>query len=312
MAEVAEGAPRIAVFQYPGGKARLAGWIADHLPPPGSYTTFVDVFGGAACVLLEVMRRNETAGVEGILYVYNDIDTELVNFFRVLREPEMRRELLDLLRWTPYSRRQFQECREMPVPEDPVRRAWRFYVINQQSYCGKIQSWEGCRAGNWGYDIKVSRTVSRWLNSQERLEAFGEMFRRVQVECLDFADILRRYADRGVLAYCDPPYHPGARAGKAMYRHEMPAERHAELAKILASFPGLAAVSGYRCADYDAWYAGWERHDRELACLVPQASGVTPRRVESLWLNPAASRARRAGMRQASLADLGIIWQGRG
>lgn len=60
-----------AVFQYPGGKARIAGWIADRLPPPGSYSVFVDVFGGSASVLLEVMRRCERAGKK-ILFVFND------------------------------------------------------------------------------------------------------------------------------------------------------------------------------------------------------------------------------------------------
>lgn len=61
-----------AVFQYPGGKARIAGWIADRLPPPGSYSVFVDVFGGSASVLLEVMRRCERAGKK-VLFVFNDL-----------------------------------------------------------------------------------------------------------------------------------------------------------------------------------------------------------------------------------------------
>jgi|GEM_PF-6742429 len=51
-----------SVFQYPGGKARIASWIADRLPPPGSFNVFVDVFGGSGSVLLEAMRRCEKAG----------------------------------------------------------------------------------------------------------------------------------------------------------------------------------------------------------------------------------------------------------
>lgn len=308
----ADTAKILGTLQYPGGKARLAGWIANLLPPPGTYRTFVDVFGGAANVLLEVMRRNDAAGIRGVLYVYNDVDEELVNFFRVLREPDLRRELREMLRWTPFSRRQFAECLEMPVPADPVRRAWRFFTINRQSYSGTAK--RAGEAGRWGYMVAADggRGPSQWLNAQERLEALGEAFRRVQVECLDFVQILRRYAAPEVLVYCDPPYHPATRIDLRVYRVEMPAERHRELAEMLIVWPGMAAVSGYRCADYDAWYAGWERHDTKVPCSLSRVGTgslkgcARPYRVESIWLNPAAARAGRKG------EQLRISWEGCG
>jgi len=301
----------VAILQYPGGKARLAGWIADLLPPPGSYKVFIDVFGGAANVLLEIMRRNDTRGVRDVLYVYNDTNEEIVNFFRVLREPDLRRELRELLRWTPYSRRQYQDCAEMPVPDDPVRRAWRFFVLNQQSYCGCAPF----TPGRWGYHVQDDGNIRRWLNSQERVEHFGELFRRIQVECLDFGDVIRRYAGQDVLVYADPPYFPDTRVDTKIYACELPPERHRELAGLLNAFPGMAAVSGYRCPEYDEWYAGWERHDRDVACALSHVGGTRgtkgqakPRRVESLWLNPAAVRAKqRMRPRQASFADLGVV-----
>lgn len=297
-----------AIFHYPGGKARLAPWIADLLPPPGTYYAFIDVFGGAANVLLEVMRRNEAAGCD-VHYVYNDTDEDVVNFFRILREPKLRRELLDLLRWTPYSRRQFQEAMEMPVPPDPVRRAWRFFVLTQQSFSG-VAVRPG-QAGRWGYDVATPTGVRRWLNAQARLEHFGEVFRRVQIECLDFAKVLRRYASPGTVAYCDPPYYGSTRQDTRLYRCEMPPERHRELAELLRTWPGMAAVSGYRCEEYDAWYAGWERYDREVSASMSWVGstrgtkgGHKPRRVESVWLNPAAVRARTGVYHQVTLADL--------
>jgi DNA adenine methylase len=289
----------VAVLIYPGGKARLAAWIADLLPPPGTYRTFLDAFGGAANVLLEVMRRNEAAGFRGVLYVYNDADEELVNFFRVLREPDLRRQLREMLRWTPYSRRQFQECLEMLVPADPVRRAWRFFVINRQSYCGAAD--KAGRTGRWSYKVLPKRAdggPDRWLRSQERLEALGEAFRRIQVECLDFAEVLRRYDAPEVLAYCDPPY-LGRGDRRAVYAAGFSPERHRELAGILAGFRGLAAVSGYRCPEHEEWYAGWERHEREVPCCLTRARGPRPRRVEALWLSPAAARARKRALQLA-------------
>lgn len=117
---------------------------------------------------------------------------------------------------------------------------------------------------------------------------------------MDFAEVIKRYSAPDVLAYLDPPYFPSTRCDPGQYQHEMTAEQHQELARLLNAFPGMAAVSGYRCPEYDAWYAGWERHDRDVACSMSHVGGTRdtkgqarPRRVESLWLNPAAVATRR-------------------
>lgn len=238
------------------------------------------------------MRRNNGANVH---YVYNDKDEEIVNFFRVLRDPESREKLREMLRWTPFSRKEYEGCVEMPAPEDPVGRAWWFFMLTQQSYSGRPPF----TPGRWGYHVQNDGNIRRWLNSQERLERFGELFRRVQVECLDFAEVIRRYSRRDVLIYADPPYFPSARVDTKIYALELPPERHKELADLLNAFPGMAAISGYRCPEYDEWYALWERHDKDVPCSISKIGGTRewkgmsrPRRIESLWLNPAAVQAR--------------------
>jgi DNA adenine methylase len=249
--------------------------------------------------MFEIMRRCEAARAR-VLFVYNDVDAEVVNFFRVLREPELRARLLEALELTPYARQEYLECLRAPPTDDPMERARRFFVVREQSFGG-----HGKDKGQWQYHASGGWRKSgpaRWLSAIGRLEAFGRALRRTQVECLDFADLLRRYNRPGVLLYCDPPYYPDARADRDLYRHEMTAERHRELAEILAGIAGMAAVSGYRCPEYDDWYAGWERHDLEVYCHLSSygsarhfRNGTKPRRVESLWLNPAAARARRRG-----------------
>ena len=66
-----------AVFPFPGGKSRFASWILDQTP---EHTCFVEVFGGAAGVLAN--KDPDTSDVE----VYNDHDSDLVQFFEVLRD----------------------------------------------------------------------------------------------------------------------------------------------------------------------------------------------------------------------------------
>jgi DNA adenine methylase len=291
-----------AVFPYIGGKAYTAEWIASLLPPPGAYRTFVDLFGGAANVLLAVMRAS--GGRTDIVWVYSDIDGELVNFFRVLRDPELGPRLIEAVRLTPYSRREYRECLLGP-PEDPVERARRFYVVTAQSYAGKPLG--AATPGAWGYSIRESNReaqIRRWASAPERLRRFALALRGVQVECLDFRDAIRRYDTPETLFYADPPYHPATRCPR-MYRHEMTREDHRELAELLHGIRGMAVVSGYRCRDYDAWYAGWERRDALAVCYSSGVGAVgklkglpRPRRVESLWLSPAAVRAGAGGARE--------------
>ncbi|MEW5935339.1 MAG: DNA adenine methylase, partial [Bacillota bacterium] len=244
-----------AIFPYIGGKAYTAGWIASLLPPPGTYRTFVDLFGGAANVLLAVMRA--TSGKD-VVWVYNDIDADIVNFFRVLRNPELSSKLIEVIRLTPYSRHEYRECLEGAPPEDPVERARRWYVVVAQSYGGMPPG--AATPGRWGYSVREHNPAKEWAVAPDRLRWFADALRGVQVECLDWRDAVRRYDTPETLFYADPPYHPHTRTGR-LYRHEMTRDDHRELAELLRGIRGMAAVSGYRCPDYDAWYAGWERRD---------------------------------------------------
>src|SRR4051794_15717834 len=60
---------------YFGGKARIAPWIVSLMPP---HRVYVEPFAGSAAVLFAKARATHE--------ILNDVDGEVVNFFRVLRE----------------------------------------------------------------------------------------------------------------------------------------------------------------------------------------------------------------------------------
>lgn len=261
----------------------MAGNILSLFPPASTYDTFIDIFGGAANVLLAVPDRRN------LLKVYNDVDARLFNFFRVLRDPEKRKQLIEMLCLTLYSRQQFKECIEMSEPDDPVERAWRFYVLKNQTFSGNPKP----TPGRWSYGLNgYSHQPQRWVNHIESLHGFGEKFRNVQIENLDYKDLISRYDSANCLIYADPPYMGSTRAKDTLYGYEMQdTNSHKDLAKTLNTADSMIALSGYDCPEYNEWYSTWEKHTFGVMCSM--SSGRTKqRRTECIWLNPACISAR--------------------
>jgi len=109
------------VLRYHGGKWRLAPWVIEHFP---YHKVYVEPFGGAASVLMQ----KERAYAE----VYNDLDGEIVNVFRVLRKPEQAERLAYLLAFTPYAREEFVLSYE--PSDEPIEQARRTIVRSYMGY----------------------------------------------------------------------------------------------------------------------------------------------------------------------------------
>lgn len=215
-----------SVFPFPGGKAYLAPWIIEHFPP---HKCYVEVFGGSAAVLV----TKEPSHTE----VYNDQDGDLVHFFRVLRE--QREELVEWLDKVPYAREQHQKWKKEfysgERPDDDIKRAGRFFYLRYSQYASKYRTASGFAGAH-------QRNKARKLrNATEELEKFAGRFRNVQIENLDFAEVIKRYDSKDTFFYCDPPYMD---EGDALYRHgEFDHER---LIDALEGTDGKWAVSYQR------------------------------------------------------------------
>ena len=262
---------RLIAFGWYGGKFSHLDFILPHIP--GDATHFCDVYGGSAAVLVNLRPYP--------VETYNDIDGELVNFFRTLRDRQ--EELVRAIGLTPFSREELIRACE-PAPDlPPLERARRFFVRARQTRTGLAQK---SSEGRWAHCVLTSRAgmagaVSRWLGSVEALPQIAQRLQRVQIENAPAPDAIRRYDTRETVFYLDPPYLHAARGDRAAYGYEMSDGEHEELAVLLRGIRGRAVLSGYRTALYDRLYRGWRRLDApERLCH----SVRKPRR-ESLWMN---------------------------
>lgn len=262
---------KMIAFGYYGGKFSHLDFLLPLLPT--AFTHFCEPFGGSAAVLI----NRPPAPVE----TYNDLDSEVVNFFCCLRDSGD--ELIKLIGLTPFSREELlKAC--CPGPDlSAIERARRFFVRARQTRTGLAQT---SSEGRWAHCVLTSRAcmagaVSRWLGSVEGLPQIVQRLQRVQIENAPAIEVIRRYDSLSTLFYCDPPYPHEARSDSKAYGYEMADCEHEELAESLHSVQGAVAVSGYRCALMDRLYRDWIRVDANTR-LCNSSKGE---RTESLWVN---------------------------
>lgn len=265
------------VLRYHGGKWRIADWVLAHFPPASAYDTYIEPFGGSASVL---MRKSRSP-----FEVYNDLDGEIVNVFRVLRDPSRCARLEDLLHLTPYGREEFELSYE--PHGDPVEQARRT-IFRAFSGFGSAAATKG-RTGFRGFSGSSGRGVnpaSYWSRYPAKLAEFGERLSGVVIECRPALDVLRDRDTPRAMHYVDPPYVLGARVmqtGDRYYRHEMTDADHVALLEGLRQLEGHVVVSGYPSEIYRDLLADWQ-----MVSTDSQASGRlgSVKRTECLWLSP--------------------------
>lgn len=253
--------PTRPIVRYHGGKWLLAPWIIEHFP---GHRCYVEPFGGGGSVLLRKARSYAE--------VYNDLDGEIVNLFRVVRDSgEQLRSVLEL---TPFSRVDFRES--YTPSADPIEQARRTVV---RSFMGFGSNAHNKNTGFRSNSNRSGTTPARdWYNYPECLRATIERLRGVVIENRDAKEVMAAHDAETSLHYVDPPYVPETRDKGGDYRHEMTNEQHRELAAFLNTLKGAVVVSGYPSALYDEIFAGWQRVQRRAL-----ADGAAER-TEVLWL----------------------------
>jgi DNA adenine methylase len=265
-------------LKWHGGKHYLASKIVALMPP---HTHYVEPFAGGLSVLL-------AKPCEGISEVVNDIDGELTNFWRVLRNDFDSFRLL--CQQTPFSEADWISAKNsfpngsLALGMNPTWRAWAFFVLCRQSLSGRMESFAAISRNRTR--CGMNEQVAAWLSAIDGLPEIHARLKRVLVLNRNAIDVIRTEDGPQTLFYLDPPYHPDTRVSKQVYRHEMAVEDHCELLFQLSKIKGKFLLSGYNCEPYqlsqDAH--GWTRHEFKIPNHA--ASGKTKRMMtECVWIN---------------------------
>ncbi len=263
---------KLIAFGWYGGKFSHLDWLLPLLPQCSHYC---EPFAGAAAVLL----NRPPSPVE----TYNDLDGEVVTFFKVLREEKER--LIEAIGLTPFSREEFSKACQLDPNLPAFERARRFYVRARQVRTGLAQT---ATIGRWANCINTSRNgmsgvISRWLGGIEDLTFIAERLLRVQIENRPAIDVIRLYDSNETLFYCDPPYVHDTRGDTKSYGYEMTNEEHRQLAQTLNSVEGRVAISNYQCDLMEELYPSprWKKHLSPLKTI----HSTKDKRQEILWVN---------------------------
>jgi len=272
---------------YYGGKGNLISKLLEYVP---FHEYYLEVFGGSAALLF----AKESVGAE----VYNDIDGDLVNLFRVLRDhfDEFYRKVA----LTPYSREEYMFCSQTYKEcEDPIERARRFFTAIRQGFNGNPEA-------GWRYSLKIKKrgllaSVSSWLSALEDLPYAYMRLIHVQIENLHWRECMEKYNDWewAGFFYLDPPYLPDTRRETKVYKFEMSRKDHEELVEwLLTKSKTKVMLSGY---DNDLYFelekAGWKKICFDVSCYAAGKTRYTgilgegatfkhdQRRQECIWVN---------------------------
>ena len=229
-------------------------------------------FGASVFLAMPRMKRE----------ILGDINPDVVALWTVLSNKESAAALSQRLAAIPYTEEAFQAAkRETGITL--IEQATRFLIRCRFSRggLGKDFAWSSRHRGGRPGDENAWHTFRE--NELPKIIARAEGIEVRSDPCWRTVWESRNTIHR--IIYSDPPYVPKTRTAKTAYGpYEMTLFQHARLIAALRSHSGPAAISGYRCEEYDRWLNGWRRFDIEMPNNAGQ-SKRKQRRCESLWIN---------------------------
>ena len=270
------------LIRYYGSKYRLAPFIISHFP---EHKVYIEAFGGSAGVLL----RKPPSWHE----VYNDLDGELYNLFKILKNPTTAAKLKARLSSTPYAKDAYELAYNLT--SDSVEQAWQFVV---RSHLGFSSSSCLRKTGFVSTSKKATyMPVKTWYSVPDQVDWYTERLKSVAIDNRDALALIQAHDSEHALFYIDPPYLQETRyyKHKKIYRHEYTPEEHTQLLNLVNNLSGKVVISGYDNELYNDLLPGWKKVSKNSL-----TDGRNTKK-EVLWIKDNINRQRTAALHTAKL-----------
>lgn len=255
---------------YFGGKQRVAPALVELFP---AHEHYVEPYCGGLSVLL-AKRPSK-------LETVNDLDGDLVTFWRMLRDrPDDLERVCSL---TPHSRAEYAAAFAREPELTDLERARRVWVQLTQGRGANL------RSSGWRFNADASGTgtgLPGYLSGYvDRMPPAARRLHHVSIECRPALEVIEQYgASPSTLLYVDPPYLGATRSPRARYTHEMlGAAEHVELADALHKAAAAVVLSGYASPLYDDLFGDW--HRASIAAWTGNGGDGERDRTEVVWSN---------------------------
>jgi DNA adenine methylase len=263
----------MAPIKYFGGKNLCFNEILKHFPKDGTYTTYMEPFAGSYGVGLKIENPPP-------IEIYNDLDKNVYSLYKVLSNPELFKQFKERCDFAPYNEDLRKEFKGLLKTDNLslIDRAFYFFYVNRTSHNGI-----GGFSKNTYIRRNMSKSVSDFLSSIDRLPEIHNRLSKVIVTNSDGIELIKKYDDPKVMIYCDVPYEQSTR-GSARYNVDMDRQGHIDFLDAVIESKSKILISGYDCDLYDKLTEnGFEKIQFEVKTIT---GNFTPKvKIETLWRN---------------------------
>lgn len=260
-------------FGYYGAKQRISSSIIDLLPP---HNAWVEVFCGSSAITL--------ARKPALIEVINDLDNNIINVFKQLRENKSK--LIKAIELTPYARVEFRQAKIVNNNDSALERARKFLIVSMMTVNGTVGD-PRCGfsvSSSYSRNGKEAR-VNRWNNLPDRIASVVDRLKNIRIENQDARKIVKLFSDRpATLMYLDPPYFVKRSHDYTIEAKER--EFHEELLELCCKSKAMIIISNYNNYLYRKYLnngTGWK--SKTIKTHTRNTIGNDFERNEILWMN---------------------------
>lgn len=236
-------------LRYPGGKFYGLKKIRPFYDVP--HNEFREPFVGGGSVFLD---KELALKINWI----NDLDKELIIFYKTIQNPTTRKQLYKLLENEVANKERHKEVLAVE-PKNDIETAYKYFYLNRTSFSGIM-----CKP-RWGYALGSSVTPDRWTKI---IEPVANKLKNIKITSLDFRKVITADSKNNVLLYLDPPYFE---ASKSIYKNEFSKKDHLDLCNLLKDTKYNFILSYENCDGVKDLYKWANIHEIDFTYFMSEA-----------------------------------------